>query len=227
MSLILYPTNQLRFWTENEISLREGFVPRLFYAVKNPLLKINKAWRFDRIEGPLLTPNSYISSAYESNDVWNIDENYTMRAGTTASSYLYAKHLMSQAGGSVKLPLCVYQSGKSFRRESNDGASASKLRFFEFYQLEFQNIYSKTSGADYATPVIESVQKEIGLITELETRLVLSDRLPTYSEKTMDIEVNFNNRWTEMCSISKRIDFSENDYVLEVAVGIDRLVSVI
>lgn len=232
MSLALYPTGQLRFWTEPEISLREGLIPRLLYAVKQPLFNLNKAWRFERIEGPLLTPVSHLSSAYTMEDVWATNgvtagEAVVMRAETTVSSYLYAQYLMSQEGGSSKLPLCVWQTGKSFRREESEGASASRLRFFEFYQQEFQCIYSKTTGADYATPVIESVRREIELITGLTARVVPSDRLPAYSENTFDVEVRNQGPWREMCSISIRNDFSDTTWVLEVAAGLDRLISVI
>jgi glycyl-tRNA synthetase len=231
MSLALYPTGQLRFWTEQEISLRDGLIHRLFHVVKAPLQTLNKAWRFERVEGPLLTPADYISPAYTEDDLWVTKgliaaQGVAMRAETTASSYIYAKHLMSQEGGSNKLPLCVWQSGKSFRKEESDGASASRLRFFEFYQLEFQCIYSKTTGADYVAPVTSRVMKELELITGHKARLVRSDRLPSYSEATFDVEVDFNGHWREMCSISQRTDF-EGAKVLEVAIGLDRLVAVI
>ncbi len=180
MSLALYPTGQLRFWTEHEITLREGLIPRLYHHVKTPLQKLNKAWRFERVEGSLLTPTNFISAAYTEDDLWVTKgliagKGVALRAETTASSYLYAKHLMSQEGDNIKLPLCVWQSGKSFRREESDGASASRLRFFEFYQLEFQCIYSKTTGADYTSPVISSVCKEVQLITGSSARVVPSD----------------------------------------------------
>ena len=231
MSLALYDTGQLRFWSEAEIALRDGFISRLAYTVKSPLLTLNKSWRFERVEGPLLTPQAYISPAYTVDDLWATNGTIgggtvALRAETTASSYIYANHLMSQKGGNTKLPICVYQAGKSFRREESDGASASKLRFFEFYQLEFQCIYSKTTGADYITPVTKNIQREISLITGLETRVVPSDRLPSYSEGTIDVEVKFNDQWREMCSISKRNDFSSDAWVLEVAIGLDRLVEV-
>jgi glycyl-tRNA synthetase len=205
---------------------------RLFYAIKNPLLRLNKAWRFERTEGPLLTPVAYLNSEYTDKDVWATNgiiagASVVMRAETTASSYLYARYLLSQAGGNIKLPLCVWQTGKSFRREDGDGASASRLRFFEFYQAEFQCIYSKTTRADYFTPVIDSLLNEIKLITGCETRQITSDRLPAYSENTIDIEVLVGDKWREMCSISKRSDFSDANYVLEAAVGLNRLISVI
>lgn len=66
---------------------------------------------------------------------------------------------------------------------------------------------------------------KISWITDREARIVPSDRLPGYSLHTDDIEVNFNGRWTEVASISTRTDF-EGAQVLEIAIGIDRLVDV-
>ena len=74
------------------------------------------------------------------------------------------------------------------------------------------------------------------VVTELlgmESRIVASDRLPSYSEKTMDIEVNNGDKWMEVASISLRNDFdhvimigkqNRKFKVLEVAFGMDRLV---
>jgi len=55
----------------------------------------------------------------------------------------------------------MWQVGKSFRRELTDGATAAKLRFLEFTQLEFQCIYSSNTKADYREPLIDLVQTEI------------------------------------------------------------------
>jgi len=55
-----------------------------------------------------------------------------------------------------------------------------------------------------------------------QCRMVLSDRLPDYSEKTVDIE--HSESTMELCSISLRKDF-EGAKVLEVAVGTDRVVT--
>ena len=70
----------------------------------------------------------------------------------------------------------------------------------------------------------------------LPARVVISDRLPSYSEITMDIEVHNGYQWMEVCSTSRRKDFpqklvvsgkkgnTEKDaLVLEIAIGLDRL----
>ena len=49
----------------------------------------------------------------------------------------------------------------------------------------------------------------IGSVIHLPTRIVPSDRLPAYSEVTMDIEVDNDDKWMEVCSISKRTDFPQ------------------
>jgi glycyl-tRNA synthetase len=73
-------------------------------------------------------------------------------------------------------------------------------------------------------------------MVNLPTRIVPSDRLPAYSEVTMDVEVNNGDKWMEVCSISRRTDFPiryrsvnrkqeerEHDvFVLEIAIGLDR-----
>ena len=41
--------------------------------------------------------------------------------------------------------------------------------------------------------------------------------------KTIDIEVFNGDKWMEICSVSKRNDFDEENTVLEIAFGLDRL----
>jgi glycyl-tRNA synthetase len=115
--------------------------------------------------------------------------------------------------------------GKSYRREKSDGANAAKLRFFEFTQAEWQCIYGLNTMADYRAVIMPALLDKISWLTDRETRIVPSDRLPGYSLRTDDIEVDFNGRWTEVASISTRTDF-EGAQVLEIAIGIDRVVDV-
>ena len=64
-------------------------------------------------------------------------------------SYAYAKHLLNTHNDTkVRMPLVVWQHGKSFRREQDQPTKFMRLK--EFHQLEFQCIYSLTTGADYA-----------------------------------------------------------------------------
>ena len=221
MSNELYDCGKLRLWTEDEIQLRELFCIRVTSVIKRCLISRNNAWLFEECEGSILIPLSYINCSYDSNDVFYTDyyinnERVCLRPETTASSYFLAKNR-------TKLPVCIYQKGKSFRKEDNDGASGSKLRFNEFWQLEFQCIYSENTKADYRSDLIEVVKIEISRFTGLESRVVESDRLPSYSDSTIDIEVKCGEKWIEIASCSIRNDFSETIKVCEIAIGLDRV----
>lgn len=224
-----YETKKLIFWTEKEINIRNHITNVLEQCIKKALKNINMAWDFVRVEGTLLTPNLFISDEYKNEGVFSIKEKpYTLRAETTKSSYLAAAHLIKNTR--YKVPLCVWQAGKSFRLEDNDGASASKMRYYEFYQCEFQCIYSKDSLADYSN-VIYCVQKDLSDYFKLVFKIEESDRLPSYSKKTTDIMCgDSSNGFIEVASVSERIDFNIDgkEYnVLEVAFGLDRLVKII
>lgn len=222
MSEALFKLGGLRFWTEDELELRDAFQSRAVAVVKRALVALNPAWRFARCEGPILHPRSQISAAYSDDDIFVTNhiaggESLCLRAETTPSSYAYARRL----GG--KMPLCVWQAGISSRRETNDGASAAKLRFNSFWQLEFQCIYQANTKADYRAQIMPVVQREIERFTGCETRVIASDRLPSYSESTLDIEVRHGAAWREMASCSIRTDYAEEMRVCEIAIGLCRV----
>lgn len=222
MSEALFELGGLRFWSEEEIELREAFQKRAASVVRNALLGLNPAWRFSRCEGPILHPRKEISSAYSDDDVFVTNHvaggsHLCLRAETTPSSYAYARKL------SGKMPLCVWQAGISSRRETNDGASAAKLRFNSFWQQEFQCIYQVNSKADYRAAIIPVVQREIERATGSITRVVSSDRTPSYAESTLDIEALHKGTWREMASCSIRTDFSADMRVCEIAIGLCRV----
>ncbi len=235
---ILDQTAQLRWWTQEEIEYREDALRHLSRVIQTALLGLNRAWRFERVEGPMLVPRSMVAPGYTDDDLWAVKaeiagEGATMRPETTASSYMAARRIIgngTEKEQAKKLPLCVWQVGKSYRRESSDGANAAKLRFFEFTQAEWQCIYGLNTMADYREAVMPALEKKLGWLCDAETRVVPSDRLPGYSERTDDVEVNRlmpdgSYRWTEVCSVSTRTDF-EGARVLEIAVGLDRVVDI-
>ena len=228
MSEPLFQLGGLRFWSEPEILARERFVQEASEMVRRELRQVNPAWQFARVEGPCLHPESQISDEYNEDDVFVTNHDamgapLMLRAETTASSYRAARHLMAQNKW-ARLPLCVWQVGKSFRRELNDGASARKLRFNEFYQLEFQCIYRADTKADYRLPVMEAALRLCARATGRESRLQDSDRLPSYSESTVDIELSVAGGWREVASCSIRNDFGSKAKVFELAIGLDRII---
>jgi glycyl-tRNA synthetase len=227
MSEALFKLSGLRFWHESELELRGAFQARLASAVRRTLFDINPSWKIARCEGPILHPRSKINASYDDSDIFVTNdirggEALCLRAETTESSYTYARWL--QKTHNAKLPLCVWQSGISSRRETNDGASAPKLRFNNFWQLEFQCIYPASwSGGCPRDKLMEVVATEIRRFTGADTQQILSDRLPSYSESTIDIEALHNGKWREMASCSIRNDYSADTKVCEIAIGLCRV----
>ena len=230
----LYERNGLIFFTEEEIQIREMAEKYFIQQLKQCLKKMNNAFDFFRVESPLLTPGNLINPNYTSSDVFEIRTLHTdiesstfddiiskrlfLRPETTMGSFLCAKHLLNPHNEQkVRMPIVVWQHGKSFRNEQDQPNKFMRLK--EFYQLEFQIIYGKTTANDYYTPILEEVRKMISdMIGPCD--IIKSDRLPDYSEITMDIMCLRSNM--EVCSISKRKDF-ENGNVIEVAIGTDRI----
>lgn len=230
MSAALYQTGGLRWWSEQEIDHRTLTTKVLHDTIQDALVVVNNAWWFGRVEAPMIMPRSAIAPGYGDDDIWTLEaplmgDGCALRPETTAGSYMLARREMK--AGRIKPPLCVWQVGKSFRRETNDGASASKLRFYEFTQAEWQCIYGADTKADYRAAILPQVQRKLSWLSGSEARIVPSDRVPDYSMRTDDIEVlRPNGKWTEVCSVSTRTDFSDEHLVLEIAVGLDRVVEI-
>lgn len=250
----VFDINGLVFWNEEEIRLRETF--RDFFAarIKAELLALNDRWKFFQIEGPLLNPRDLLNVNYTAMDIWeqenfvSAEEQAAIQAGTspsprhlalrpetTPSSYAYAQHLLNNIHPPVFPPLVVWQAGKSFRREIVQPTKHMRLK--EFYQQEFQCIFTEDTAMDYQEAMLEPVRKMLSSMIALPARLVKSDRLPAYSKRTIDVEIWNGDKWMEVCSISLRTDFPQtlkfqgkkgqlekNALVLEIAVGLDRCI---
>ena len=230
----LCEVNCLVFWTDKEIRLRRMFESFFSSKLQKALLETNPAWKFHRIEAPQLTPRKLINPNYTNDDVWVQSDDLVLRPETTPGSYRFAEYLLS-SGKPEKPPFVVWQSGKSFRKEQDQVSKNMRLK--EFYQQEFQCLYTADTKNDYHSAIIEPVRQMISAMVGLPSRTVPSDRLPSYSLKTIDVEVDNGDKWMEVCSISLRTDFStkarfetkkgivEKDMlVLEVAIGLDRCV---
>lgn len=236
MSYSLYENlGGLRFWTEPELRLRRRIAEALVDAARYTLKEINRAWEFQEVEAPLMMPLDLMSGSYDFKDVFMLQDapggvkQWALRPETTNGSYTIAKHILQTTN--TKVPLCVWQMGPSFRRELSDGARAATLRFNQFTQLEMQMIYPQDTAFDIQMDLIESFIDTIAHSTGVDTRIVQSDRLPSYSSQTTDLECYWEDReWKEVASISRRNDFpTVPGYkplkVLECAFGMDRLVA--
>lgn len=228
----IYNVNSLVTYDEQEILEREYLNKVLECSVKKTLLKQNKAWSFHRIESPSLMPIAMISDNYTSDDYFCVQNNFNtplaLKPETTSASYAWAKYHLSHS--SILPPMCIWQCSKSFRQEQEH--TMAHMRLKEFYQTEFQCIYSSESKNDYQMSTLDDIADMFMKITTLPTRIVYSERLPHYSLKTIDIEVKTPLKWLEVASISLRKDFifedlikdkNMNFLVLEIATSTDRL----
>jgi glycyl-tRNA synthetase len=217
-----YNKNGLIFWTEAEIKLRETFVEYFRHSLRISLMKMNSAFQFVQVEAPLLTPATFINPNYTADDVFKIGD-VVLRPETTMGSYAAAKHLLS---GFYEIkyrpPLVVWQHGKSFRNEQDQPTKFMRLK--EFYQLEFQILFTDKTANDYYPQVVTTVKRMIATALGRPTYATASDRLPSYSTETTDIMVGDpSGENMEVCSISRRTDYDGLKNI-EVAIGTDRCV---
>ena len=237
----LYSVNSLVHWDERQIELREHAVRYLSAEIRRFLKSTNRAWEMERVEAPVMLPRSLVNPNYGDEDLWvfhrhdEAEEELVARPETTAGTYAWMAHRLSQQDG-LRLPWCVWQAGLSFRAERDQVLSHVRLK--QFWQLEAQCAYTADTANDYQEAALEPVRRAVATLTGLRTRIVDSDRLPAYSERTVDIEVDVGTRWMEVCSVSRRTDFpvsfryqtKKREWVdaavkvLEIAVGLDRVV---
>lgn len=229
----IYDFNALPFLSKKDLLLKDYLVRRIELEIQDIFHAQNKAWQFIQIEAPCLIPRDLINQNYTNEDIWMQETlNHSpiaLKPETTPSSYLYLEHLLKHQ--QVFPPVSVWQVSKSFRREQDQ--PTKHCRFKEFYQQEFQCLYAQDTKNNYQENIIEPLANMFLDIVALPTRIVLSDRLPNYSLKTIDIEVFNNDKWMEICSVSLRKDFTyqpliKNNpkpcYVLEIALGVERLI---
>lgn len=236
MSHAPYQIEGLRTWRQSELLLRRRIRDQIVETVQTTLLDLNQMWAFEEVETPPMMPMSRMSAAYDRSDVFVLSdapggtEPWALRAETTDGSYEAAVRILRTTR--ARAPLCVWQMGTSFRRETSDGATAAKLRFNAFTQLEMQCVFAADSTAPIADRVREALVPVVARITGLETRLLLqTERVPAYSMETVDVECRLpDGEWREVASTSRRRDFPEIPgqkplTVFEVAFGADRMVA--
>lgn len=219
----VYADNGLPFYEADDIRDRTYLSQLLADGMRTALLIENPAWTFYQCEAPSLIPMHYISSEYNYDDFFVTKDDLALRPETTAASYGYAFELLGH--DEAKPPLCVWQLARSYRRE-NDQVTRN-VRLKEFYQQEFQCIFRSDTHNDYQH-ILPQLQFLLENFTGCKSRIIASDRVPSYSEQTLDIELKVGGKWLEVCSSSKRRDCnmiweSHELKNLEFAFGIDRI----
>lgn len=156
--LNLFNVNSLVHWEEREINMRDHMVRFFSEEVRTFLRAVNPAWDVRRVEAPALTPRALISDAYTNADIWaqeqltETEAPLVLRPETTPSTYVYMQHILGNHSR-TRLPLCVWQAGRSYRREQEQPTKHMRLK--EFWQLEFQCAYTADSGNDYHAASLE------------------------------------------------------------------------
>ena len=209
-------SNATVMWNEQEIELRESLVREIPLIIKNAWLELNPAVHMERVETPILTPETVLQSHIDAKfDLIKTSRGY-LRPETTAGTFEAFNLKFPMVPMMLKrLPYCMWQVGKSFRDEAKpDTMRSSKLRLVEFHQMEFQLFTREGSKAPYLEAALRALASRFGG-TMLE-----ADDLPHYSARTIDWMMD----GLEVAGCSQRKDWEHGD-VYEIAIGLDRLVA--
>ena len=68
----IYDHNNLPFWSESEIEQRQHLSSRFFEETRRSMQQRNLAWRFERIEAPMLIPRELLSEEYSDEKIFAI-----------------------------------------------------------------------------------------------------------------------------------------------------------
>lgn len=203
-------------YDEYDILLREGTVKLITAKLKQVMYSINPAIKFIQVETPTLIPAEYLHSHIETGFELIEAGNLYLRPETTRGTFEALKLIYQQTNQLKKaLPVCIWQFGKSYRNEQT--RPFKELRFKEFYQLEYQLIYTKDTKADYHEKISICLRSYFQKVFGEAVDFDIPDKLPHYSNKTTDLYVGD----IEIVGISTRRDFDFS--VLEIACGLDRI----
>lgn len=221
--------NGLVYYSEQDLINRQFLIDDISNRIKTTFKKANRAIDFIRIETPCLVPQTIIAEHLDAQfPLWSAvstsdSEKLWLRPESTKGTYQMFDVLFPQDSEFKKnLPVCLWQSGLSFRVEQDK--TFRHLRFKQFYQLEFQIAYSETTKADYHLIAADTMHKF--LLDRFPSMFVAreylkDDELPFYSKTTADLYLSQENERWEVIAISNRTDFKVP--IIEISCGLDRL----
>src|SRR5271165_1502309 len=100
--LVSFPRSLMLYFNESHLETRESLIRYFARFLELQLMKVNSAFRFIRIETPILSPQ--------------------LRPGSTKAAYDASKELLtSKVGPKYKLPIVLWQHGKVFRTPKRGG----------------------------------------------------------------------------------------------------------
>lgn len=212
-------SNATVYFTEAEIVARECLLQNIYQILKDTWFGMNDVVKFYRVETPVLTPGSELRGHLEAEFQMLSCQRGYLRPEIAGGCFAAFFDMFPQVEQrQKKLPICIWQAGKSFREEINpDTMRASKLRLCEFWQLEFELICSESTQADYMGKGIEAILNHFR-----KGEIVYSEELPHYSIKTRDWMID--GLEVAGCSIRKDLPGYQ---VHEISIGLDRLLAVL
>lgn len=209
-------SNATVYFTEREIAERDALIQQLYHTLKDTWESLNPAIKFMRVETPILTPADYLQGhVKEGFPMLQCERGYLRPEIAGGCFEAFFDMFPNESQRKKKLPVCIWQVGKSFREEINpDTMRASKLRLCEFWQCEFELICSIDTKADYIVDGLAALVKRFG------GDVVYPNDLPHYSVKTIDWHMD--GLEVAGCSVRKDI---EGYLVHEISIGLDRLMA--
>lgn len=208
-------SNATVMWTETEIEERDALIRLIAATLRDAWTGLNAAVSFHRVETPILTPADHLQGHVEAKFELLATSRGFLRPETTAGTFAALALMFPQEAQMMKrLPICLWQAGKSFRDETHgETMRASKLRLREFWQQEFQLFTRADTRADYLMAGLTALTARFG------GEIVTAGDLPHYSRRTLDWHMD----GLEVAGFSERTDWPHG-IVHEAAVGLDRLV---
>jgi hypothetical protein len=152
-------------WNEHQLETRDSLIAYFTRYLARELGKVNSAFRFLRIETPIVLPYTVDKGRLQTVQIRLEDEQFVLRENTVTGAYDVTKDILSgKASPRQKLPIVVWQHGKIFSRTA--------VGITESYHLEYQVLFSKTTGMPYDPIIMQAMTnmifKQCGTVTESE-----------------------------------------------------------
>ena len=174
-------------WNEHQLEVRDSLAIYFTRTLTRELNKINTAFRFMRIETPILLPFSVEPEKLQSVQIRLDNEQLVLRENTLTGAYEVSKNILSgKAGPKQRLPIVIWQHGKVFERING--------KVIEKYNLEYQVLFSKTTGMPYEPVIAQAcanmVVKQCGQVVEDAKPGIFQ----VYAADTQDLLVTIRER---------------------------------
>ena len=146
---------------QHELETRDMLIGYFSRFLEYQLLQVNPAFRFFRIETPLVIPYELEQDQRAPARI-NTSGEHTLRCGTRSSAFFEVRNILDGSSGvRQRLPIVVWQKGKVFQQ--------IEATIQETYNLEYHICYSQSTATNYLPILIRAcsvmVTKQCGQVT--------------------------------------------------------------